>query len=78
MSYKSKALQACYEFAIEWVCDEETARAICNTVGKYGSDTWLMSADEWYEKTPEEWEAEHVSCLIGEDISLRYFLVSLV
>ena len=70
------ALQAIYEFAVEWVCDEETARKICDMVGTYGSNMFLMSADEWYSKTPEQWEEEFTRCLIGEDVALEYFIVS--
>jgi hypothetical protein len=76
MIYEDKAVQDCYEFACEWICDEETARAICDMVGAYGSDVFLMSDVEWYTKTPEQWEEEFTRCLIGEDVALEYFVVS--
>lgn len=71
-TYES-ALQAIYEFAVQWVCDEETAQALIVEAKNYYSDYWLMSSEDWY--SIENPEAEFLECVIGEDVALDYFLV---
>ena len=47
---------------------------ICDSVGTYGSDTLLVSADEWYSDSELR---ECYNCLIGEDVNLEYFIICL-
>ena len=72
-TYES-ALEAIYEFAIEWgYCNEETAQTLIAEAKNYYSDYRLMSSEEWYSiDNPED---EFLQCIIGEDVSLDYFLV---
>ena len=70
--YNDTDIQRAYDFACEYLCDEETAAMICDSVGVYGSDTLLVSADEWNNDSElREW----YDCIIGEDVSLDYFII---
>lgn len=71
------ALKKAYDFACEWITDEDTAALIIAGVLNPYSHTCLMSSDEWYSKTPDEWESEFLNCLIGEDVALDYFVTAL-
>lgn len=72
--YDNEELQAAYEYACRWVCDEDTAATICDSVGAYGSTYFLVSADEWY--LDADW-FEHFDCLIGEDVAIDHYVVAL-
>lgn len=70
--YNDTDIQRAYEFACEYICDEETAAMICDSVGVYGGSTLLVNANEWYTDSElREW----YDCLIGEDSSLDYFII---
>jgi hypothetical protein len=70
------AIAKAYEFAVEYITDETTAQKIMEDVKSPYGLAFLMPAEEWYSKTPEEWEQEYVTCLIGQDVALDWFVVS--
>ena len=74
--YNDKDVQRAYEYACEYVCDQETAAAICDMIGHYGSLYTMVTAQEWYER--EKDGLEYYDCVIGEDAALDYFVITLV
>lgn len=72
--YDDSDIQRACDFACEYLCDEETATMICNSVGVYGSTMLLVSADEW--NNDPELRADYY-CVIGEDVSLDYYVITL-
>ena len=73
--YDCEELQAAYEFACEWLCDEATAAKICDAVGQYGSPVALVSAEEW--NAMDDDAKSSYNCLIGEDEALNWYVIDL-
>ena len=74
--YNDKDIQRAYEFACEYVCDQENAAIICDQLGKYGSAFTMVTAQEWRERK-DDGLVDYV-CIIGEDVALDYFVITLV
>lgn len=74
--YTDPDVQRAYEFACKWLYDDDTAAAICDMIGVYGSPYTMISAQEWNER--EHDDLEDYECVIGEDIALDYYVITLV
>ena len=74
--YNDKDVQRAYEFACKYVCDQKTAATICDMIGHYGSPYTMVTAEEWYEHKDDG--LENYACVIGEDVALDYFVITLV
>ena len=74
--YSDNDVQRAYEHACDYVCDQKTAAAICDQLGKYGSPYTMVTAQEWRERK-DDGLADY-ECIIGEDVALDYFVITLV
>lgn len=72
--YNDSDVQSIFDYACEYVCDYVAAMIICDSLNGYGSPYIMVSADEWDNDT--YLHADYY-CVIGEDASLDYYVITL-